>query len=218
MAMTPSKTDLARALAWVTRLALLTSGGRQPPSQEQLGLYALTLATEMPAHCLTDASLSVIANGCEYFPAFSVLKTGLEGWIVERQAIAGARGIEMPAIVLERIMDGCNGQPGPKLAAWLNGKGVWPDDRGVWPGSVRVTAERVEAVRDWSDPGKIAAALRGLRGHPREAMLTGMLHGLVSRHAPGNLHLFDAVRLPVPVDFPSPDDAIVIDGGLFGEG
>jgi hypothetical protein len=161
--------------------------------------------------CLTDASLSVVVDGCEFFPAFSMLKTALEGWFSDqnRRAQSGFRSDIVPEHVVEMILTDSNGQPGPKTAYWLNSKGIYPDARGIWPGTARVASERADAVRSWSDPANVTASLRGLRGHPREAVLTDMLHGLVQRHAPQNLGLFDSV--PVPVAFP-PGDA------LFGEG
>jgi len=139
---TPSRTDLQRAVSWVTRLALLTSGGRTPPTQEQIGLYATMLATELPAACLTDASLSVVKDGSEFFPAFAVLKTALEGWFADqsRRAQAGARSDILSDHLVEMVMSGCNGQPGPRTAYWLNSKGVYPDARGVWPGTSRVAS------------------------------------------------------------------------------
>jgi hypothetical protein len=79
---------------------------------------------------------------------------------------------------------------------------------------------RADAKADWADPMKVTRSLAKLHGHPMESLLTRMLHGLVARHAPQNLHLlpdipgggmvFESEPAPVPVAFQ--EDVV-----LFGE-
>jgi len=68
---------------WLTKLALLTSGGRTPVTKQQIGLYALSFADEMPISVFTDESLSAISDAHEFFPAKGVLKRELQGWVTE---------------------------------------------------------------------------------------------------------------------------------------
>ena len=170
------------------------------------------LAEEFPPAAFCEASFRAIADENSAFPTWAILRTALTTWLEQhmKQAEQKFDGEMITPYLLEKVMEGCNGNPGPMLASWLNKKGVYPDARGIWPGTARMAAERAEAVRSWSDPANVTASLQRLRGHPREAVLTDMLHGLVKRHAPQNLGLFDSVPVPVPVAFPT-------DGALFGE-
>ena len=59
----PTKPHLQTANLWVTKLALLTVGGKTPPTKQQIGLYADTLASDLAVSAFTDASLHEVASG-----------------------------------------------------------------------------------------------------------------------------------------------------------
>lgn len=65
---------------WLTRLANVTSAGREPITEARLIEMGEMMAREIPLSALTDASREYIAAACEYFPPWAVLKTGLLAW------------------------------------------------------------------------------------------------------------------------------------------
>ena len=63
-----------------------------------------------------------------------------------------------------------------------------------------VAAERDKAVRDWSDPHKVASSMRLVKSSEvRQLELGRMLSALVGRHAPQNLGLLPPAWLVHPV-------------------
>ena len=68
--------------------------------------------------------------------------------------------------------------------------------------SQRVAAEHSEAIEDWTDPGKVRAAIRALIDHPMRGVLGHMLAGLVGRHAPQHLGLFPPEWIEASPDQP----------------
>ena len=159
-----TKPHLQAVNLWVSKLALLTVGGKTPPTKQQIGLYAMTLASELPASVFTEASLHEVAAGCEFFPAYSVVKTALEAWheSARVRALASPKSFAFQAYLDEQT----NSQAHKQLMA-----------------------DRFAAAKsDWQDPNKVrASAVRIGADHPHRMRLGRMLAALVGKHAPENL-------------------------------
>lgn len=175
---------MQNAVVWLSKLALLTGGGRSPLNKQQIGLYAETLAGEIPTAAFCDASLKVISEGAEFFPTYRVLREALTTWYGQHGALAVAArsepGYGLQDWLLDRIMTECGNQRGQMLRSWLETKGVDVD---------AVVAQRAatQARADWSDPAKVRASVAKLAGHPMERALGNLLAPSVARHAPDNL-------------------------------
>ena len=149
---------------WVSKLALLTVGGKTPPTKQQIGLYAMTLAAELPASAFTEASLHEVAQGCEFFPAYSVVKTALEGWheAHEQKRLASPVTARFQEYLDER------------------------QDTVAY--KARLAERMADAKSDWQDPGKVRASAHRIGAdHPHRLLVGRMLAALVRRHDPENL-------------------------------
>lgn len=123
--MANSSQNLEQITLWLTKLALLTSGGKTPVTKQQIGLYAVTFIDDVPISVFTDASLNGIAGSLQYFPAYSALKTALEQYApYQAQRASTIDGEFLPKWLHRRVMENCGNAPGPKLQAWLNGKTI----------------------------------------------------------------------------------------------
>lgn len=164
--MTDKTQRLQQITLWLTKLALLTSGGKMPVTKQQIGLYATIFSDEVPIGAFSDASLTAIVGGCEFFPAYAVLKTALVSWW-EAQAASRLPAVEHSASFQE-YLDEQDGNDAHKTRA-------------------AAKAERVKA--DWSDPAKVRASVANLEnaGPAFRSSLGRMLGLLVRLHAPENL-------------------------------
>lgn len=159
-----AKPHLQTVTLWVTKLALLTVGGKTPPTKQQIGLYAMTLAADLPQSAFTEASLQEVASGCEFFPAYSVVKTALEAWHDTARAKALASPI---SIAFREYLD---------------------EQQNTETHKERISERMAAAKSDWSDPNKVRASAHRIGDdHPHGLRLGRMLAALVGRHAPENL-------------------------------
>lgn len=154
---------------WVAKLALATSAGQEKMTKERLFLYVQLLASEFPVAAFTDASLKSIVAGTEYFPAWAVLKTGLDAWLEANRPKALAPPIsEKLRTSLQEHLDEMEDNADNKARR----------------------ADRLQAAKeDWSDPDKIRASLLKLDETTPywKARLGRFLGQLVRKHAPENL-------------------------------
>lgn len=159
-----TKQHLQTAAIWVAKLSLLTTGGRTPPTKQTINLYAEILAADLPMGAFTEASLHEVAGGCEFFPAYSVVKTALEAW----HATAKLLAIPSPTSVAmqERLDEYDNNDT-----------------------HQRRLADRMAAAKaDWQDPAKVRASVMGIGDdHPQRIRVGRVLAAVVRRHAPENL-------------------------------
>jgi hypothetical protein len=157
--MTPNQ-DIQRIMLWLTKLALLTSGGRTPVTKQQIGLYAVTCSTEVPIGAFCDESLNEFARQCEYFPAYAVLRTALLDWWAHH----GQAAIEEE-------------RPDPNLVALIEHRQA--ADR-----------RRLELAADWNRPEGVERLVEGLdqAGSLRPA-LGRLLGSVVRQHAAQHLAL-----------------------------
>lgn len=145
---------------WLTRLALLTSAGKEQMTKERVFLYVQLLAGEIPLSAFTDASLAEIAGGCEFFPAYAPLKTALLTW--NRDHTAQNRIAPPSTDAMHALLE-------TRRAAERRDS---------------------EVRADWGDPFKVReSADRIGDDHPLRDYLGRLLASLVKRHAPQNLHL-----------------------------
>lgn len=159
-----TKQQLQAVAIWVSKLSLLTTGGKTPPTKQTISLYAEILAGDLPATAFTEASLHEVASGCEYFPAYSVVKTALETW----HEAARKRMIASPTSTEFR---------------------EWLDDREDNQASkVRLEDRLAAAKADWQDPNTVRMSAHRIGDdHPHRMRMGRMLASLVRRHAPENL-------------------------------
>lgn len=159
-----TKQHLQMAAIWVAKLSLLTTGGKTPPTKQTISLYAETLAADFPQTAFTEASLNEIASGCEFFPAYSVVKTGLQTWheAFRQKALASPISVAFREYLDEQ------------------------ENNEAYKAKI---ANRLEAARsDWSDPSRVrASAMRIGENHPHRNSMGKMLASLVQKHAPENL-------------------------------
>lgn|SRR6185312_9441049 len=75
----PSVDTTHHVASWITRLAQIT---RQPEpiKKEALANYVSLLASEFPGAAFTMQSLNAIAEECEFFPAYAVLRKKIAEW------------------------------------------------------------------------------------------------------------------------------------------
>lgn len=161
MATTP---HLQTVTLWLSKLALLTVGGKTPPTKQQIGLYAMTLAAELPLGAFTEASLKEVANGCEFFPAYSVVKTALEAW----HATERVRSLSSPVSdAVRRRLDEMQDNDAHRD---------------------RVSDRMADAKSDWADPVKVRESVRNIgEDHPHRLDMGRILFSLVKQHAPLNI-------------------------------
>lgn len=159
-----AKPHLQTVTLWVTKLALLTVGGKTPPTKQQIGLYATTLAVDLPQAAFTEASLQEVASGCEFFPAYSVVKTALEAWY----SSARLRALASPvSIMFTEYFD---------------------EQQNTDAHKQRLVDRLAAAKSDWQDPGKIRASAHRIgEDHPHRLLVGRILAALVLRHAPENI-------------------------------
>lgn len=160
----PGKVHIQKALLWVTKLSLLTAGGKTPPAKSTLGLYAATLANDLPMSVFCEASCHEVAVGCEFFPAYSVLLTALQAWheTSERKRLASP-----VSVAFREHLDELQNNEAHKA---------------------RLADRLAEARDDWSQPWKIRESLANIgEDHPHRLRLGRMLAALVRKHAPDNL-------------------------------
>lgn len=155
-------------LNWLTQLKHLTRTGSEPVTRDKLAGYVLLLLEEFDSAVFTRQSLEAVSSGCEFFPAYAVLKTALMTW---RDA--------PPPLRLSA--------PAPTIPDSLRQRVDEMRDDELW--KARLADERSVVVADWKDHSKIRVAVRSLEGHPWRDRLGRMLAGLVSRHAPENIAL-----------------------------
>lgn len=120
--------QLQGAVVWLTKLALVTAGGRPTASKQQLGLYAEMLVAEIPPGAFCDASLKAMSEGADHFPAYKILREALLTWYGHHGAAGVAAraepGYGLPDWVRDKIFENVGGQPGPMLRSWLEMRGV----------------------------------------------------------------------------------------------
>lgn len=132
----------------------------------RLFLYVEMLASDatgVPLGAFTDASLQEIASGCEFFPAYAVLKTALQTWL------------DLHPVV-------------PRLANISADFQEYLDEQENKPAHRDRLLDRDARCRaDWSDPQKIRESIAKLDGHPMRHHLGKILGNAVRANAPENL-------------------------------
>lgn len=148
---------------WLAKLALATSAGQEKMTKDRLFLYVQLLSNEVQLTAFTDQSLADVAKGCEFFPAYAVLKTALEAWHEEHKPKPLA--LPLPDNLREQIDE-------------LRDNTNWRD---------KIEREAAVAKMDWMDPNKVRASAANLDGHPMRIVLGRMLARILRKHAPENL-------------------------------
>lgn len=158
---------LQQITLWLTKLALLTSGGKMPVTKQQIGLYATIFSDEVAIGAFCDASLTAIAAGCEFFPAYAVLKTALVTWWDGQQAS------RQPAVEYSR-----------PFQEYLDEQQNSDEHR-------RRVAEREAGLKQsWASPEAVRAAVLTIEREAApayRALLGRVLGTVVARRAPDNL-------------------------------
>lgn len=149
-------------LTWVTKLALLTTSGREPVTKEKVGLYVQALM-EIPEEAFNDETLKLVSTGSEYFPAFAIVRTALTTWAEEHKPKPLA--LPLPDNLREQIDE-------------LRDNTNWRD---------KIEREAAVAKMDWMDPNKVRESAAKLDGHKMRMVLGRMLARMVRKHAPENL-------------------------------
>ena len=166
----PDKSQrLQQITLWLTKLALLTSGGKTPVTKQQIGLYAAIFSDEMPIGAFSDESLTAICGGCEFFPAYAVLKTALASWWEAQEASRNPPApVERSASFQEYLDEMLNNEDHQarmvERAAAI--KASWQSPAAVRSAVLKVEEDAAPAFRD---------------------LLGRMLGTIVARHAPENL-------------------------------
>jgi hypothetical protein len=162
-----TKLDIKTAGKWLDRVRRSTSAGAEPVEAEQLGDYAIWLATDFPLSVFTAESAKFVAEQSQFFPKWAVLKAALTDWQSAHP--------DIPRIAY---------QPSESLRARIE---EFQDGTAYYR---RAAEHRTQAKHDWSDPAKVRASVANLQQNASPAfrlLLGKMLGGLVKRHAPENL-------------------------------
>ena len=183
----PDKSQrLQQITLWLTKLALLTSGGKTPVTKQQIGLYATIFSDEVQIGAFSDESLTAICGGCEFFPAYAVLKKALVSWWETHEAARVPRA-EPPAPLREHFDE-------------LEGNEAHRERQAELAAGIK---------RSWQSPVSVREAVARLEDAPAGLRLSlgRMLGAAVKRHAPENLgfvppefHPVAEARSRLPVD------------------
>lgn len=110
-------------LNWLTQLRHLTRATSEAVTRDKLASYATVLLTDFRDDTFTRESLNAVVAANEFFPAYASLKATLEAFHGTRRKTWQQPATEaLPQWLEDRIIENCGGQPGPLLAAWLEGK------------------------------------------------------------------------------------------------
>lgn len=161
-------------MTWLTKLALMTTAGKEPITKAKIGQYTLALMN-VPDHAIqttdgkvNEASVIAIAGQCEYFPAYSVLKTTLESWIDETKPKA------LPPPVSSKLKQSLE-----EHLDTINNTDAYKAKRADWAAT---------AKQDWSDPMIVRETVAKLTPDLKFRMALGRrLANLLRQHCPENL-------------------------------
>lgn len=176
--MTDKTQRLQQITLWLTKLALLTSGGKTPVTKQQIGLYATIFSDEVPIGAFSDASLTAICGGCEFFPAYAVLKTAVMAWWEAQEAARVPRlGYAGP---LQDHFDALEGNDAHRQ---------------------RVVDLAAAVKRSWQSPASVREALAELEDAPvgMRLVLGRLVGAAVRAHAPENLGFVPPEFHPAPI-------------------
>lgn len=169
MAMSNKERQAANVIApWLTSLAGLTTGGKEPMTKERLLLYTQILSREMPAAAFTMESLYAVADGCEFFPTYKTLKEALDKW----------RAANTPSVNLPRT------PISQSLEEHLDERA----DNDTY--RAKMSKRMADAKADWSNPDIVRQTVTKIDvTHPMRMVVGRFFAGLVRKHAPQNLGL-----------------------------
>lgn len=160
---------LQQITLWLTKLALLTSGGKTPVTKQQIGLYATIFSDEVPVGAFSDESLTAICGSCEFFPAYAVLKTALMAWWEAQEASRNPPArVERSSSFQEYLDEMFNNEAH----------------------QARMVERSAAITRSWQPPWAVRDAVGKVErdAAPGFQLLLGrLLWTIVARHAPENL-------------------------------
>lgn len=208
----------AKAIAtWLTRLARMVRHQGQMTPQERGAMVAeyaeMLLRTDLPDAAFNFDALHYVAEGCEWWPAFSVLASKLqEHWAIKRVQMENRQHL--------RIAGPSDSAPlSPSDENWMR---FWRrnEDMGWTQGDEKIADEHAKVARkrnglsmirryapdayqritgklaedrgtgqDWHDARQLTSTLRALRDHPFKAVMLRAIQAAVKNRAPEHLGL-----------------------------
>lgn len=201
--------------AWLRKLAALVSRRGEDCGRDQIALYAEMLIRDYPRAAFTTTSLQFVAEACEWWPPYAVLRKLVgehwsafqrnrrDGRLAQLAGPSGDKALEGDDLQWRRYFD--RGE----MTHW-----VCADEAGIDPAEAQFRRDRALSLirqqspaayeditgrpaRDpvsnaqWANPDALRRSLSAARSSPMAAVFGSMSRAAVARFAPQNLPIVD---------------------------